>query len=694
MNAVRSLLPICALVIGLLAAGTREASGANTYKEGDLIEVNFLGKWWPATVVATNARGDVMAEYEFAGGNQRKAFANAAVRYQCESGAIAPVRTWSDPSGTFKTKAALLKIEGEAIVIRKPDMKELTIQVANLSTSDQSFVKSLQKKVADDISSGKKWVEPPPLETFAAGDAFSSTPAFGAQTTAITPDPLPAYLKIKQGGVAWALDNFHDRISAVIPLGGTDSWILGVVTNGFEKEFGTRLYWVSLAKQKVQQRHMLPPGEVVLDYHPKAKRLLTQSGGGVGEETAYTLWGASPVEKELKPIVKWRAEKGPSATTPWARIIDEKLVLQRADKQKYIAWDTERKQIAYRVSQESFFAPSAIISGGRKYLVLPEDERVRIIDTTNGQTLTSLPAAASVSSVALSEDGTKLAALERYSLRIWDVTNPAAAEERIAAEAIGTPFSTTMTWVGTDRLMTSDFHGSLVLFSLKRRLALWTYELDMDARPEHGATRTHEIVDRHLVYAASVRQGANHGLAVGAVQLPGPKVDEADNAVDPASLLIVKPGTAVKLDVQCGEHDAQVRTALEAEIQKNGWVRDDNATTVLTASMKQGESQTVTYRLGGFGRPVSEESVTITPYISSLNLTVDQTVAWSSGTRTGAPGMVSLREGQTLQGEVERWQKPNPGFFATVDIPDSIFDPAKRKGMGTTSVTNRGLIPK
>jgi len=56
--------------------------------------------------------------------------------------------------------------------------------------------------------------------------------------------------------------------------------------------------------------------------------------------------------------------------------------------------------------------------------------------------------------------------------------------------------------------------------------------------------------------------------------------------------------------------------------------------------------------------------------------------------------MLFLREGQTAQGEVSKWQAPQPGFFDTVDIPDKIIDPSKRNGLGTTEVTNRGLVVK
>ncbi len=74
---------------------------------------------------------------------------------------------------------------------------------------------------------------------------------------------------------------------------------------------------------------------------------------------------------------------------------------------------------------------------------------------------------------------------------------------------------------------------------------------------------------------------------------------------------------------------------------------------------------------------------------------VNDKIAWRSGTSSGgAPSMIRLKEGQTAQGEVDKWQHPNVAFFDKVDIPESILDPAKKNGLGSTAVTNRGRITK
>jgi hypothetical protein len=255
---------------------------------------------------------------------------------------------------------------------------------------------------------------------------------------------------------------------------------------------------------------------------------------------------------------------------------------------------------------------------------------------------------------------------------------------------IGTPFRATLDWVGENRVMANAGHRGLVLFSLRHKIALWNYQFDTSAVREGGGHRVQEIIDEHLVYAASVSSGGQQGLAVGAVELPGPNVDEAAASLDPESLMILKPGTPVRLEVNAGGDTARVQAALEEEIRSNGWQLDPGASITVSAEMKVGKTQQVTYRsmMGG-----GEQTVTVTPHISRVEVRVGDEVAWQSGTSSGAPPIVHLKEGQSAQSEVSRWNQANPGFFDKVDMPERILDPAKKNGIGTTRVTNRGLIP-
>ncbi len=676
----------CLVMVVVASMVCHLAAAAETYKKDDEIEIFYLKKWYPAKVVATNARGEVLAEYEWAGRKTQTAFKPDQVRAAFESGALARVRQWSDSTGTFKIKAALIELTEDSVLLRKPDKSEVTVPLEKLSGPDRAYLKKLEKELGP--------IAPKELEIqeFQQAPAYSAEAWLQAGRVAIAADPIPQDLKLKQGGVVLPMIDFFDKLGGLVPLGGADAMLLAVVVNGTPSEpKPTRLVWTSLDKQKVLGEQRLPGGEVVMDYHAPSRRLLTWSPAKSAGSPTLSLWEVQPTDKQPKPVIRWNT--GASwAMNPWARLLDGNSVLHRLAKQEYVVWDAEAKQMRYRLKQESFFGAPAALSGGRKYLVLPEDTRVRVLEAATGKLVSTLPAAQGSSGVAVSPDGVRLAVLDRGNLTVWDLTSPDSAAGTYQAEAVGTPFTADLEWASGDTLaVRNSLSRDMILFSLRLKIALWSYQFDSSAVWEEGGRRLREIVDGHLVYGASVGQAGQNALAVGAVKLPGPKVDEIASTTTRESLLIVKPGSAVSLQVNAGENQARVVAALTKQIQQNGWVLQAGAPNVLTAEMKQGETQSTTYTAQRTGE---QQSVTITPHVASLELKVGSVVAWQAGTRSGAPSMMFLSEGQTAQGEADKWNNPRPQFFDTVDLPDSILDPAKRTGLGLTQVTNRGLVPK
>ena len=684
-------------VASSVAWGSVAIGAEPRYEVGDEVEVLHHHKWKPATILNMDRRGAVLAEYEFAGSFQRGGFTPSQVRLQCEAGAIGLVREWKDASGKFRIRAAAVEIDEGKVLLRKLDMEELDVEIAKLSSSDQRYVARLQKEGA---SNAPRMAKVPPVEQFASTGSFSSTSmsfGSGSERKALDPDPLPTYVRLKQGGTGFPVDGFSQRIGAVLPVGGPDGWVLASVEDDSGLQpVPTQLLWVSLVRQKIESKIALPPGEKVLDYHPRSHRLLTSASqessmGARREPLLLTVWEVLPTDKNVTAVVRWDTADGtPGERSSWARLTDGNTVLQCLHDQEYVAWDLSAKAMRYRLNQEAFFSPKPTLSGGRKYLFMPEDERVSIYDTKTGGVLSILPVTSGASAVAVSEDGRRAATLGRNTLMVWDLTDANAEPQEYQAESIGSPFGDlSLDWISGNRLLAGRGVRGLVLFDLKHQAALWNYVFDLKAVSEgvHGG-RVREIVAGHLVYAASIG-GLERGLAVGAVSLPGPQVDEAIATFDPESLLIMKAGSRVRLEVTAGEYGDRVRAALEPKLAANGWVLDESAPNVVTAEMKRGETQDVTYDFRG-KRP--NETVSITPHISLVRIVCNDKEAWVASTRTGVPMTVRLREGQSLQAEVNRLQNPNPEFFDTVVIPQKISDPSKRTGLGTTQVTNRGLV--
>jgi hypothetical protein len=726
---------VALLVVGFLLQPV-VVHAAESLKAGDIVEVLYMSRWRQGTVVRGNARGMVLVDFDSGSGKEQGTFRRDQVRMAFETGALSPPHSWKDSEGNFLARAVVASIDGDKVKLRKSNMKQITVSISSLSAEDQKFLKDLQKeedaqpaKAAPDnpdnserarmMPSPKKNAkapamaagpQPPPVEQFDGCDSFGgwsvSMTNEPAKRQALEPDPVPSYLKLKQGGVGFPKIGFFEKIGAVLPIGGKDSWLLAAVEDGTPSDAQpTQLIWASLVRQKIGGRQLLPPREIVMDYYPPGHRLLTygavgnpQEHWGFDKQHALTLWEVLPTDKQVKPIVRWETPLQEHARDVlWARMVNSNIVVQRLSEQEIVAWDTENKKMLYRTKQESFFAPPPVLSGGRKYLFIPEDTQVRVLEAATGEGLLTLTGD-QASGVAVTEDGRRVAVLSENAVAIWDLTNPNVPPQRCKAESIGTPFHATLTWVGEDRLMVSTIHN-LVLFSIPLKMAIWNYTFSLEAKGEEDDRRMTDIVGGHLAYSASVWNRGQGGMVVGAVKLPGPDVEAAVASFNIEAITVLKPGMAVRLEVQAGEYTERVRAAVQKKIEANYWKIDPAASIVVLAEMTRGKTETVTYRITNMGIGIKREGnkteqVSITPEISKITITIGEKVAWSSMTATGASPFVTLKAGETVQGEVSKWQKPNPDFFDGVKIPDRIIDPDRRQGLGSTAITTRGLIPK
>lgn len=465
------LLPVLLLLSFAWQAST---CYAQSFKKGEAIEVYVHEKWCPGTSLGLNPKGLVMAEYEWVRPGQQGVFRKDQVRFAYESGALARGRTWSSGDGAFKIKAALLKVDGDILQLRKPDMTEVRVNIKKLGDSDKAFLTKLEKQLGPIAPTAME------IELFDESDPFSQQVWLQTSRVGISPDPVPASMKMKQAGVAFPVKDSWDRLGGIIPLGGPESGLLAVVegTSSFHPR-PTQLLWASLGKQKIIGQQTLPAGEIVLDYDTASKRLLTgvvdkPEGDDWGKFTL-SLWEVAYNDKQPKPIIRWQANPNDRfhiPREPWARLLDGKTVLHRWKDQEYVVWDIAAKRIRYRLTQESFFGAPATLSGGKRYLALPEDKRVRIIEAKSGNLITTLPAENGSSGLAFDPEGAKLAVLDRQNLTVWNLLS--ADEKPVVHEAgaIGTPFQAQLSWVSPE-LIAVNGHFSFVLFSLKLQLALW-----------------------------------------------------------------------------------------------------------------------------------------------------------------------------------------------------------------------------
>ena len=654
---------------------------------GEEVEVYFLRKWWPGTVLQVEGNR-VQAEFEFGSSPQVKVFPIQEVRYAWQARAISPVRLWKDASGAFSVRAAVMQLDTEAGTVtlyRIDENQEVILPIKKLGDAEQRRLALIAK------SAPLRAPELPPVESFTRPPSGFGADWSAAETLAeLPPDPPAVAVGVPMGGVAIPVASFFDELVGLFPIGSSAGWMVGGTSQNaiHGEEVPSRLVWATLADGKIRKQHAIPHGQALVGVHPASSQVLTL-GPDEGNRATLTVWMASPKTDSAKPLVRWASQPGRFGRgDSWADFVAADRVIHRWEDEGYVVWDFRRKAAVYSLKQESFFGAQPTLSPGRRYLALPEDNRVRVLNAADGTTLAVLPIAGGRSSaVAFDPRGEKLAVLTHNQLAVWTLGSD-QPPQHVRADLVGSPFGQTLAWVD-DRSLLVD---GKVLFDLELALPVWSYTAkSSEVKSDAGGTRTISVADGKLCYSVEVGRPPDQAIVIGAVELPGPMVRDVVAEIYPESLYVLRRGDAVGLEVDCGPFDSQVRSALRAEIERNGWRLEPGSPIVLRAEMGRAEQQSVTYENTSTGE---RQTVTVTPYFSSLQLRRGEETLWNAGSTTGLPSMVFLREGEKAQQKADEDQRPHPEFFEKIDVPEKVFDRRYQNGFGTSTYGSRGLSPK
>ena len=291
-----------------------------------------------------------------------------------------------------------------------------------------------------------------------------------------------------------------------------------------------------------------------------------------------------------------------------------------------------------------------------------------------------------VSGASTNPAGTKLAAITERSIYVWDLASENSQPAVYPAHLMGSPFKSNLEWIDDDHLLGSS-HSRRVLYRLSLKLPIWSYEMDVRQYFLNRDPLVSRVVNGLCFYAAEPQlHRLNGSIAVGAVELPGPGVDQVVQSIDRDSLMILKPGSRIGFGTVNVTEPEKVKSWLKQKIEQNGWIYDENAEIKLDARMGRGGAQKVSYR--EFGIQGKTTVAQLRPHNASLKILKGGLIIWQSGTKTGAPMVVW---GEDVQGEVDKYQTPQLGFFKTVDIDKEIIDPKYSRGFGVSRLGLRGI---
>lgn len=661
------------------------------------VKVLFLGDWRDGVVVETKGK-IALVEFEFANNMKQQAFQRKDIRRLNEVDAMDFCRTWKSASGSFSVDAALGSINGDEITLIKEDLTEIKLSLDKLSTKDQSYVKKMGRENEKAI---KRGLMPAPVPTLPEIDSFDG--GFGEQSTIVvvsssdklvTLGSLPKYMRdFQQSGLGFDFVREDQEVVAIIPVGGPEQLVLVTTREKYFPRrgpaFQSQLYWVSLKSKKVIETAALPAEDFPIDYDPKQGLLLAFNEKYFADDEDdpdhFSLWKLEPTGDSPKPICRWESGEVKIRNELFGKIINERTVFAKVERQTYVAWDIIDKKELYRVKLDSFFDAPITVSADRKHLILPEDGRVAVLDASNGDAVFSVPVDdRHVSAACVNDAGTKLAGLTERSIYVWDLASGAREPTVYSAPLIGNPFRSRLEWLDDDHLF-GQTANSRVLFRLSLGLPIWSYEMDGWNANLNRDQLTNMVVDGKFFYTA--KPGAfSKGIAIGAVNLPGPQVEEVTGSIDPESLMVLKAGSAVRFEFVNVSDEARVKKSLTKSAQAADWVVTDDAEFVIEAEMGVGKTQSVTYET--IGRRGDNTTVSFQPHFANVKIKRGPTVVWQTGTSTGAPPFI---RGRNVESKVKSYQSPQIGFFDRVKFESPVLDPKYSRGFGVSKLGLRGI---
>lgn len=603
----------------------------------------------------------------------------------------AAFRTWSDASGSFKLDAQLVKFAGDSVTLRRKDGKELTLPLTKLSKSDQEFLKnpsgskSVKKfdlpaatssrtigpaKLINDLSADVK-----PLPAQEKTPPLIAVPALGA----LAADPGKALMQTKNYGVAVTEIDAYDVVSRPMCVDTNSGAMIVSVGRRVAGQtvFRGRVYRAGYGIKKAELLLDVPETVDLLSHDTETGRTLLIAGRdelyhggelvlveGMAEGSVKVLCRRSlpGIEKPgFKPNPDWAALKGDVAFVT----IGSNLY----------AWNLEQNQLVFQIALGS--GEKTAISPGGKYIAIGGNNKVLVIDSVTGEPLGQFSTGTTlVPQLMFDPTGQKLAVAMGNRLDIWNL----AAAEYESQLTLFSQVGQMLAWVQPDLLLTSL--GGLVDLDLE--MGVWNYSLPHVERCQS------------IESGVLVSEEQKSFLVVSALSVPHPPASRFRTRLNSGAAkdLIVQPGSAVSIRIDTKQPvDAEdIKTALQTVAEKAGWVVKPKAPIELVAIIGRGEKKSLSYRLsnglGGAGG--KEETATITPFTSELQIQRGGKTLWSRKTSNHVPSILFMTDGQSLQQEVSKFEKPDASFFENLSLPPRIINPDLQKSMGMSRFTENG----
>ncbi len=739
---------VSTVVVMVCLCGSSEAQREKSkYKKGDRVEVRVGLDWKPATIESVDgfsgwikARPDLPpGAAQFRGPASLQEFPPSSVRASRTVATAAPdtpLRKWTDKTGRFSIEAHYLSMKGNKVALERAGGKRIEVPIDKLSDEDGRYLKELSEAGANPFHeveggpaggsatsaaahankanwNGAKLVQPKSFQQWSF-----TPPAPKVQTTA------PSHIANANVTLAPIPDSqlFFEEVKGI--YASSDGQRVFVCRNKGEVSNQKEGYLeiVDIGRRQGSELIRLPDTTSVLGVNPDANLVMLRPAVfGAGENGMLTI--ARIEGGKVKPVQQWEPyadeDFAPSRDIDKAWFLGDNRVMTINGHGKALTiWDVQSCKALINIPVGISFDLYPALSPDRQLLAIIMKDGIAIIDLAAGRHVATIPSTGRhYNKVAIRNDNMRLAGLSNEGVTVWSLTDGKVMSE-FYTNAIG--WNSVLQWAGEYLLADSSY-----LFDVERRILLWEYQNP----PGTGVTA--ELQNGRL-YALAKQMGDKGRVVLASVAIPNAAAIEKAKSLPPAeSLLVVKPGDSVALDVDIDPRVSipdEVRQSLSASVQNiggdngkivvlnsNGAQNDiirrsltnslqeaglkvvEHSDLIVKAVCKPQPQQTIRIRVDNRFPPRPQDIVerTITPHATYLEMSLKGKVLWRRGFVAEPRVTIWLQNGETLDQALERLTKPNVGLLTHAKFSPYVARPGKASpngAYGVSQFTAHGLV--
>ncbi|MCL2304758.1 MAG: SHD1 domain-containing protein [Planctomycetaceae bacterium] len=598
-------------------------------------------------------------------------------------------RTWTDSTGQFNVEAELVRVDGENVLLRTTNGKQLTIPLAKLSNADRKYVTG--HDVTTDIATSRVTISEAGLP-----EPVQVSPGFGLgelkQETQwdCPPDPCPAE---KLDGNVRPLT----FVTGKFPFGvSEDKSSIFFNGNGSRVAFGMNVSQPDKTTNFTKHSRVwigdMATGRTVdtafgekltlLGISPGGQKVALQSGDWesrndegarqhlyIGDVTGSGI----VINKAFTPFDRFASRNDKKGDIMWADWVSDDLILVQSDSglNEYpllLLLDVNQGRTVWeqRLSAKS----TVCLSPGRRYAIIVSDFAIPkskksgafLLLAATGEGIGRLDGVepSTISDFAFSPDGKTIASCTFDSVMFWNATT--GQKQGAFYVGGGKPLQ----WYDNRYLL-----ASRRLIDTQTQSVVWDYNYDRTARAFGGK----------FWYTASL----GNDIKVLSVTLPHPKAIETIK--NNPSIFCVAPGKSVALvldgSIQNGR--AEIQKYMEDVFRENGWKLANNAPVTVMLKATVEPEETAAY----IGRGSGLVTVTFRPRKFMVEIQADNKTVWAQHARV-APILIEHQANMSVQEAVNKWiaDADYKEWLLSVKFPKSITDPNK---IGFSRLTGSGI---